>query len=181
MGTHPENHLTMFFSSNHADGTHEDLIYLPAAPFYILFLSMQGWLLYRAAYEVAEKMGLVKIPGQAFPAQPHRFGTAPGWLVPALSDLRFHPSHVGGRTDGDGLGPTVATTMEPRLLYLLILFIASLPLPLMVFGAGSFVNAGWWSFSTLALGCLVIAEYLILKSDRAATGLTGMKYNYKGA
>jgi len=172
----------MFFSSNHADGTHEDLLYLPALPFYLLFLSIQGWLVWAAGYDIAEKMGLVKVAGQVFPAQPHRFGTAPRWLVPALSDIRFHPSHVGGRTDGDtGLGPTVATTMEPRLLYLTVLFIASLPLPLMTFGTGSFTNAGWWAFATLALGCLTLAEWMILKSDRAATGLTGMKYNYKGA
>ena len=183
-GTHPENHLIMFLQSGH--GTHEDLIYLPALPIYLIFLAGQGGLLYCAAYETADQMDISAVvkrrKGYAYPAQPHGFGTAPDFLVPTLTKLRFAPG--GGRADQvhqSSSGPSMAQTSSPRLMYLLVLLVTSLPLPLMTFGAGSFGNAGWWFLTSSIIGLTCWVESSIWKSERSTVGLDGMRYNYKGA
>lgn len=182
-GNHPETHLTMFFQATHlGPGTHEDLWKFPALPAYIAFLLIQGTLLYGAAKETAYKMGLITIKGTAFPQQPHMFGTAPSFLVPILSDIRWHPSHMGVRADSpEYRAPPVTATMSPRLLYLCFLTFVSFPLPLLTFGAGSFVNSGWWAITTVALIILCLCERMMDKSERETVGLNGMKYSYKGA
>lgn len=187
-GTHPENHLTLFWSATHsAPGTHEDLVYLPAGPIYCAFLFLQGILVVAALRETADLMGLVKggPAATAFPAQPHLYGTAPGWLVPSLQDIRFSSGQVAGqvnkRADGTVVPPTGLSSVPPRLTYLLLLTVSSLPMPLLVFGAGNFTNAAWWSISTAALVIDFVVEYYINKSEKEIRGLDGQRYNYKGA
>ncbi|KDN44877.1 hypothetical protein K437DRAFT_247486 [Tilletiaria anomala UBC 951] len=183
-GTHPQNHLIVFWGSG--QGTHDDLIYLPALPFYIAFLLIQGGLLYMVAFETADAMEIPAIikrrKSYAFPAQPHPFGTAPNFLVPPLSQIRWAPS--GGRADQDHTvteGQRIAATTSPRLMYLVVLCVASLPLPLMTFGAGSFGNAGWWALTPLVIGVTCCIERSIWSSERQTHGLAGLRYNYKGA
>lgn len=185
MGTHPQNHMTMFLGKSH--GTLDDLIYLPALPFYIVFLAMQGGLLYCAALETADQLDLAFAVARrkkfAFPAQPHPFGTAPDFVVPTLSQLKFAPG--GGRADQAHVptdsGQRVAATMSPRAMYLTLLFVTSLPLPLMTFGAGSFGNAGWWAITSVVIALTAWVENGIWKSEREIVGLDGMKYTLKGA
>lgn len=182
-GTHPETHMTMFFAAVHLSGTHDDLVRIPSLPIYLALLSIQSVLLAGTAIELLDLMNVRRRDtGHAFPHQPHVFGTAPSWVVPFLSDLRWHPSHVGVRADSPEYRPPhVMATMNPRLLYLCLLAFASLPLPLMTFGAGSFVNAGWFALSSVVLVVVCICEHWIGKVERETRGLTGMKYNYKGA
>jgi len=182
MGTHPESHLTLFFGPSHIDGTHEDLYKFPALPIYLVFLALQGGLLFAAFYETLDRMGHVRSKGVAFPHQPHLFGTAPNFIAPILSDIRWHPSQMGVRADStEYRAPPVTATMPPRLLYLCMITFVSLPLPLMTFGAGSFVNSGWWAITSASLIVLVICEWMIHKFERETFGLTGLKYGYKGA
>lgn len=181
-GDHPESHLTMLFHPSHIhEASHDDLIRLPAFPIYLALLFLQGGLLFGAAYETMDRMGMIRSKGLAFPLQPHQFGTAPSILAPVLADIRWHPTHAGIRADKDDKPPPVWTTISPRLLYLCLLTLASTPLPLMTFGAGNFINAGWWLITTIALTVLCICEGLIDKFEREAIGLNGMKYAYKGA
>ncbi|KAE8215593.1 hypothetical protein CF327_g1122 [Tilletia walkeri] len=179
-GTHPENHLTMFFSPHHHEHTHEDLIYLPAAPFYLFFFLIQGGLVFAAAYETAERLNIVKIPSKAYPLQPHRFGTAPDWLAPALEDIRLAPSEKE-KKDGEGKGERVATRVGGRLVYVIFLTVLSTPLPLLTFGAGSFTNAGWWAITPAVLTVVSLVEWWIGKVTSETQGLATMKYSYRGA
>ncbi|KAK0533120.1 hypothetical protein OC834_000533 [Tilletia horrida] len=179
-GTHPENHLTMFFSPHHHEHTHEDLIYLPAAPFYIFFFFIQGTLLFAAAYETAERLGFVKIPPKPFPQQPHRFGTAPDWLAPALDDIRMQPSEAQ-KKDGEGRGDRASDRVGGRLVYLIFLSVLSTPLPLLTFGAGSFTNAGWWALTPAVLTVVSLVEWWMGKVTAETQGLASMKYPYRGA
>lgn len=163
-------------------GTVEDLIHLPAAPIYIFFMGISFALLWGAAKETLERVGIIKLRGVAFPAAPSQFGTAPAWLVPSLSDIRFHPSHVDPSARADEhTGPTVASAVQPRLLYLIVLWIASLPLPLLTFGTGSFLNSFWWSATPAAILVLILTEWMISKGEKEVQSLSGLKYSYKGA
>lgn len=186
MGTHPENHLTLFWAQHGTEGSHEDLIYLPAGPIYMIFLLFQGLLVIAAMRDTADHMGLINATkSAAFPAQPHRFGTAPDWLVPALNDIRFAApggsSKIDQRADGPATEPSGLNAQPPRVVYLGLLLFCSLPMPLMVFGSGNFVNAFWWSLSTAALSILLTVEWSIGVSERQIKGLDGRRYNYKGA
>jgi hypothetical protein len=182
MGTHPETHLTLFFGPSHVQGTHEDLFKFPALPIYLIFLAMQGTLLFAGFYETLDRMNLLNRRGTPFPHQPHLFGTAPNFIAPLLSDIRWHPSQMGVRADSTEYNaPHVMATMPPRLLYLCMVTLASFPIPLMTFGAGSFVNSGWWAFTSVALVVLDICEYTIHKFEKEALGLNGLRYGYKGA
>lgn len=193
MGTHPETHHTLFFAATHVQGTHEDLLRLPALPIYLFFFLLQGTLVAAALVETADRLGLVKSKGKAFPHQPHLFGTAPDWLAPILTDIRWHPAlaagsagRVGQRADGGGgagatTAPNFIHTMPPRLLYLSVLLFVSLPVPLLTFGGGSFVNAAWWAITTAGLGVVVGAESMMASVEKNAQGLSGMRYTYKGA
>ncbi|PWN52058.1 hypothetical protein IE53DRAFT_378448 [Violaceomyces palustris] len=187
-GTHPENHITLFLHPIHHQGTHEDLTYLPALPFYLLFFFYSSYLLYLGTAETLYQMGHPILAPQraklSFPRQPHQFGTAPDWLVPALTDLRWGSSNKvtdGQRADKDVVNPRVASTVNPKLLYLFIIWVASWPLPLMTFGAGAFVNSLWWLATSGVLGVLWASEYWIVKTETELVGLGGMKYNHKGA
>jgi len=51
----------------------------------------------------------------------------------------------------------------------------------MTFGAGSFVNSGWWAISTAVLIVLVSCEVMIYKFEKESMGLNGLRYGYKGA
>ena len=184
MGTHPQNHLTLHYGKG--SGTLDDLVYLPAWPVYLLILFCQGSLLLLLAYETADAMDLSPVvarrKGLAFPAQPHPFGTCPAFLVPTLSQIRWAPS--GGRADAAHVpseGPRIVDSTSPRLMYLIALLFASLPLPLLVFGAGAFDNAGWWALTTgvIAVACLV--EWTVWGSEKEVKKLGGMRYDYKGA
>lgn len=192
MDTHDDKHHSFYFAKHHEHGTHEDLFHLPTAPFYFLFVSGQCLILYAAAKEIADLAGLIKgVAGQAFPHQPHRFGTAPDWLVPSLQDLRFAASNAQGNLhkradtqDNDKskepTGPSLSTR-QPRLIYLLLLTSMSLPLPLLTFGTGNFVNSAWWAIEAVVMGLVCLIEYLIGQSEREVQGLDGRRYNYKGA
>lgn len=181
-GTHPDMHHVLFFGSSDSEGTHDDLVKFPSLPLYLLFFSIQSLFLFGAFYETLERMNLIKSKGVAFPNQPHVFGTAPNFLAPILSDIRWHPSHMGvSSSSPEYQAPLLTATMPPRLLYLCLLTFASLPLPLLTFGAGSFANSGWWSFTPAVLIILCICEAMIDKFEKDALGLNGMKYSYKGA
>lgn len=181
-GTHPEQHLTMFFEAVHVTGTHDDLLKVPSMPIYLFLFTVQSLLLFGAAAELVDLMGLRTATGVPFPQQPHVYGTAPAFLAPFLNDIRWHPSHMGVRADSpEYRAPPVTATMPPRLLYLCLLAFASMPVPLMTFGTGSFINAAWWAITPVVLVCVCVCEHIIAKVDREARGLTGMKYNYKGA
>ena len=182
MGTHPESHLTLFFGPSHIEATHEDLYKFPALPIYLIFLSLQGTLLFAAFYETLDRMGHTTSKGTTFPHQPHLFGTAPNFIAPILSDIRWHPSQMGVRSvDTEYRPPPVTATMPPRLLYLCMFTFVSLPLPLMTFGAGSFINSGWWAITSAVLTVLVVCEWMIHKFEKESLGLNGLRYGYKGA
>lgn len=187
-GIHPENHLTLFWSATHTGpGTAEDLVYLPAGPIYCVFLFLQGILVVGALRETADLMGLIKGGPAAmeFPAQPHVYGTAPNWLVPSLQDIRFSSSQAAGqvnkRADGTVVGLKGLSALPPRPTYLLLLAAASLPMPLMVFGAGNFTNSAWWSIATIVLVINFFVEWNISNSEKELRSLDGQRYNYKGA
>ncbi|KAE8247949.1 hypothetical protein A4X06_0g4070 [Tilletia controversa] len=179
-GTHPENHLIMFFSPHHHEHTNEDLIYLPAAPFYIFFFLIQGGLIFAVAYETAERMGFVKLPAKPYPQQPHRFGTAPDWLVLILEDIRLQPSEVEKKR-GEDRGQQAAQRFGGRLVYVIFLTVLATPLPLLTFGAGSFTNAGWWAITPVVLAVVSVVEWMMGKVTADTQGLAIMKYNYRGA
>jgi hypothetical protein len=166
--THPDTHFHMLFVHHEADATHDDLTRLPIAPIYTVFLASTGCLLWAAWRETADRMGLIKRKGLPYPQQPHLFGTAPGWLVKSLTDLRYHPTNMAGykapapgtmnRNTGADNPPNFMTKMHPRNLYLMLVFVASWPLPLMTFGAGAFGAAAWWALTPLVLGLLLLIE-----------------------
>lgn len=186
-GTHPENHLTLLWHPNHLEASHEDVYYLPAGPIYAMFLAFQGLIVYAAAREIADQMGLINATkARSFPAQPHLFGTAPDWLVPSLTDMRFVRGQTSKNMDQradtpEAAAKTSALQLPPRLVYMGFLTVTSLPMPCMVFGAGNFINAGWWAISSAALVIVCIIEYTIAGSERELKGLDGSRYNYKGA
>lgn len=188
-GTHPENHLTLFWAAHHVQGTHEDLVYLPAGPVYLLFMAVQGLLIVGAIRETVDLLGWANLGPKpaAFPApQPHLFGTAPPWLVPSLQDLRFSSATNQGVTGEDATKPVAAqkpglSSVAPRLVYAGFLLVASLPMPLMVFGAGNFTNAAWWALTPGVLLIDVLVEWSIAGSEREIRGLDGQRYSYKGA
>lgn len=186
-GTHPENHLTLFWAAHDVTGTHEDLVYLPAGPVYAAFLLLQGLFLVAAIRETVDLMGLANLgpKGTAFPAQPHLFGTAPKWLVPSLQDLRWSASansgQVNKRADGTVVQPKGLSTLPPRLVYLMVVALSSLPMPFMVFGAGNFTNAAWWALSSGALFIDVLVEWSIASSEKELKGLDSQRYSFKGA
>lgn len=155
---------------------------LPALPIYLALLAIQGTFLFGAFYETLDRMGYARVKGVPYPQQPHLFGTAPNFLAPFLSEIRFNSNSIGARADTkDAAAPPVWVRMPPRLLYLCILTLASFPMPLMTFGAGSFVNSGWWAISTAVLIVLVSCEVMIYKFEKESMGLNGLRYGYKGA
>jgi hypothetical protein len=173
----------MFFGPSHLEGSVDDLVRLPALPIYVALLAIQGTFLFGAFYETLDRLGYVRAKGMAFPKQPHLFGTAPNFLAPFLTEIRFSSNNVGVRADtaDAAAGPPVWVKMPPRLLYLCMITLASFPMPLMTFGTGNFVNAGWWAISTAVLLVLVTCEYMIYKHERDSMGLNGLRYGYKGA
>ncbi|CEH14776.1 hypothetical protein CBOM_02598 [Ceraceosorus bombacis] len=191
--THPDTHVHLLFV-HHSQETaeHHELTRLPVAPIYILFLLSMGTLLYATGKEVADRMGILpRPPGVPFPApQPHLFGTAPGWLVKSLTDLRWHPSNSGQprsvRADlpanqGGETPPNFLTKMNPRNLYVFMIWLASWPLPLMTFGAGAFESSAWWALTPAVIGIVLAVEGIIYRAERDLKGLDGMRYGYKGA
>ncbi|CAD6913501.1 unnamed protein product [Tilletia laevis] len=165
---------------HHHEHTNEDLIYLPAAPFYIFFFLIQGGLIFAVAYETAERMGFVKLPAKPYPQQPHRFGTAPDWLVLILEDIRLQPSEVEKKR-GEDKGQQAAQRFGGRLVYVIFLTVLATPLPLLTFGAGSFTNAGWWAITPVVLAVVSVVEWMMGKVTADTQGLATMKYNYRGA
>ncbi|KAL9937377.1 hypothetical protein V8E36_003786 [Tilletia maclaganii] len=178
-GTHPENHLTLLYKKHHHTPTHDDILYLPAAPIYLFLFSIQATLLAAVAYETAERLGLVHLPALPFPQQPHRFGTAPGWLAPVLEDIRLQPTEEQRKKEEKG--DRAATRVGGRLVYLIFLTVVSTPIPLMTFGAGSFTNAGWWALTPLVLIATSTVEWWMSKVTAETQGLASMKYPYRGA
>ncbi|EPQ26214.1 uncharacterized protein PFL1_06149 [Pseudozyma flocculosa PF-1] len=201
-GDHPENHLTLYHHPVHVEGTIDHLTYLPALPIYLFFFLVHGSLLYMAAIELLSTMGhanllaryrlpLARSTANAvpFPYQPHPFGTAPAWLVPTLRDIKWSTSpqtKLNQRADDQPAATAVAKSVasslsDPKLLYLWFLFIASWPMPMLIFGAGNFANAAWWSLSSAVLGIYLAAETWIAKTNRDILGLDALKYNHKSA
>ncbi|KAJ1031541.1 hypothetical protein NDA13_001932 [Ustilago tritici] len=194
-GTHPENHLTLFHHGVHVIGTEDHLTYLPAFPIYLLFAGIQSYFLYLASFELLSLMGhdsfIAKLSGRN-PAfyRSHPFGTAPGYLIGTLSELRYSIGNnikLNERADQ----PPEATNSDskafadilsnPRLLYLWFVFIGSCPLPLLVFGAGNFSNAGWFSLTPAVVGVILATETWIRRSENQLLGLDGLKYDHKSA
>ncbi|KIS72084.1 uncharacterized protein UMAG_00506 [Mycosarcoma maydis] len=193
-GTHPENHLTLFHHGVHVIGTEDHLTYLPAFPIYMIFFGIQGYLLYLCALELLSLMGhdslLTKITrSNASLYRSHPFGTAPSYLVATLSELRYSAGNkvnLHERTDQPAnIGPESKalydTLANPRLLYLWFLFIAALPLPMLIFGAGNFSNAGWFGLTPAVAGLMLVVETCIRRSENQLLGLDGLKYNHKSA
>lgn len=167
-------HYTMFHGKH--TGTLDDLLYLPALPFYLCFAAVQLTLLYMLAWEVADAMGVPFVVARrkkyVFPAQPHPFGTAPDFVVEVLSTMKWAP----GKAGPDGIRPPqelVMKTVKPRVMYVFALWILLLPLPLMVFGAGSNDNAAWWSISAAAGLIALLFERSIAASERQIDQLAG--------
>lgn len=193
-GTHPENHLTLFHHGVHVIGTEDHLTYLPAFPIYLFFFACQGYLLFLAAFELLSLMGhddlLARLSGRSAAAyRSHPFGTAPSYLIGSLSELRWStgnkinlheradkPAKIGGDSKA-----VHASLSNPRLMYLWMVFLASLPLPLLIFGAGNFSNAGWFSFTPAVIGLMLISETSIRRSENQLLGLDGLKYDHKSA
>lgn len=173
-GTHSQMHYTMFHGKH--VGTLDDLTYLPALPFYLLFLAIQGTVLAALIWEVADLMGVRWVVSKRkryeFPAQPHAFGTAPDIVVETLSTMKWAP----GKPLPDGTRPPqqlVMKTVPPRLMYVFLLWILLLPMPLMVFGAGSNDNAVWWSVSSITGLITFLSERSIAASERQIRELSG--------
>lgn len=194
-GSHPENHLTLFHHGVHVIGTEEHLTYLPAFPIYLVFFGCQGYLLYLAALELLSLMGHDALLSRVMRSnaalyRSHPFGTAPRYLVNILSDIRIAtgnkvnlneradapPAKVN--SDSKALHDSLA---NPRLLYLWFLFVAGCPLPLLIFGAGNFSNAGWFAFTPAVLGTMLVMETWISRSENQLLGLDGLKYDHKSA
>lgn len=193
-GTHPENHLTLFHHGVHVIGTEEHLTYLPAFPIYLCFFAIQGYCLFLAAFELASLMGhdalLAKLSGRSAAVyRSHPFGTAPGYLIQPLSELRWSTGNkvnLHERADqpakiNSDSKAVYDSLSNPRLLYLWIVFIASCPMPLLIFGAGNFSNAGWFSFTPAIIGLMLVTETWIRRSENQLLGLDGMKYDHKSA
>ncbi|TKY90742.1 hypothetical protein EX895_000740 [Sporisorium graminicola] len=193
-GTHPENHLTLFHHGVHVIGTEDHLTYLPAFPFYMIFFGFQGYLLYLSSLELLSLMGhdnvLSKITrANASLYRSHPFGTAPTYLVSILSDIRISTGNkinLNERADAPAKINSDSKALydslsNPRLLYLWFLFIAGLPLPLLIFGAGNFSNAGWFSFTPAVIGLMLVIETWIRRSENQLLGLDGLKYDHKSA
>lgn len=194
-GTHPENHLTLFHHGVHVIGTEEHLTYLPAFPIYLFFFACQGYLLYCAAFELLSLMGhdsfLSKLSKSHKPSNQrnHPFGTAPPFLIPTLSELRWSTGNkVNLKERADNVTPVSADSKavsdslsNPRLFYLWFVFLAGIPLPLLIFGAGNFSNAGWFSFTPAVIGLMLVTETWIRRSENELLGLDGMKYDHKSA
>ncbi|WFC98066.1 hypothetical protein MYAM1_000788 [Malassezia yamatoensis] len=160
----------------------DDLTYLPAFPIYAVVVSILLFLIWLASYEVADQLRLVKPQEFSFPRQPHPFGTAPWWIVPVLRDLRLQPSK--NLSVEKGKAPEkqeLSKVLPPRLTYVGFLWVCTWPIPLMTFGLGAFDDALWWSFAFMGVTIHLLVEYWIYKADREAIGLSGLKYNYKGA
>lgn len=193
-GSHPENHLVLFHHGMHVIGTEEHLTYLPAFPIYMIFFGLQGYCLYLGAFELLSLMGhstlIAKVTGRSPAAyQSHPFGTAPAWLVPVLSDMRWSTGNkINLHERADQISATNSDSKavydslsSPRLLYLWAIFLASIPMPLLIFGAGNFSNAGWFAFTPAVLGVLVISETWMMRSEKELLGLNGLKYDHKSA
>lgn len=193
-GTHPENHLTLFHHGVHVIGTEEHLTYLPAFPIYMFFFAWQGYLLYLAAVELVSLMGhekfLAKLSGRNVAVyRSHPFGTAPSYLISLLSDLRWSTGNqikLNERADqvektNSDSKAVYDSLSNPRLLYLWFLFVSGCPLPLLIFGAGNFSNAGWFSFTPAVIGTMLVMETWIRRSENQLLGLDGMKYDHKSA
>ncbi|SNX81842.1 uncharacterized protein MEPE_00547 [Melanopsichium pennsylvanicum] len=193
-GTHPENHLTLFHHGVHVIGTEDHLTYLPAFPIYMIFFGIQGYLLYLAAFELLSLMGhdnLISKLTRRNPAfyRSHPFGTAPTYLISTLSDLRITTGNkINLNERADKVEPTYSdsralydSVSNPRLLYLWFIFVASCPMPLLIFGAGNFSNAGWFSFTPAVVGLMLVTETWIRRSENQLLGLDGMKYDHKSA
>lgn len=193
-GSHPENHLTLFHHGVHVIGTEEHLTYLPAFPIYMIFLGIQGYCLYLAAFELISLMGhdalLARLSGRnAAVYRSHPFGTAPRYLISFLSELRWSTGNkvnLNERADqpaqiNSDSKPVHDSLSNPRLLYLWIIFIASCPMPLLIFGAGNFSNAGWFSFTPAVIGVMLVTETWIRRSENQLLGLDGLKYDHRSA
>lgn len=193
-GTHPENHLTLFHHGVHVIGTEDHLTYLPAFPIYMIFFGIQGYLLYLAGIELLSLMGHDKILAKLTGRNPlayraHPFGTAPSYAVSILSDIRYSTGNKiklneradqveATNSDSKALYDSLS---NPRLLYLWFLFIGGCPLPLLIFGAGNFSNAGWFSFTPAVIGTMLASETWIRRSENQLLGLDGLKYDHKSA
>ena len=192
-GTHPENHLTLFHHGVHVVGTEDHLTYLPAFPIYMLFFSAQGYLLYLAGCELLSLMGhdtlLAKITRRnATLYRTHPFGSAPSYLVSILSDIRITTGNkINLNERADQPAPQQQTKFlhdtlaNPRLLYLWFLCAASAPLPLLIFGAGNFGNAGWFALTTAVLLVVLVEETWVRRSENQVLGLGALKYDHKSA
>ncbi|CDU24132.1 uncharacterized protein SPSC_02761 [Sporisorium scitamineum] len=193
-GSHPENHLTLFHHGVHVIGTEEHLTYLPAFPIYMIFFGIQGYLLYLSSLELLSLMGhdsiLSKITRRnASLYRSHPFGTAPSYLVSILSDIRISTGNkvnLNERADQPAAINSDSKALydslsNPRLLYLWFLFVASCPMPLLIFGAGNFSNAGWFAFTPAVIGVMLVVETWITRSENQLLGLDGLKYDHKSA
>lgn len=180
-GNHPKSHITLFLHPE-LIGTENDLTYLPAFPIYLAILLYLGFILYLASYELATRAGIIQMKGVAYPAQPHPFGTAPSWIVPVLRDIRLQPTSTAradpSKQDGK---PQLSQILPPHIVYLGFLWVCTWPVPLITFGAGAFDDAAWWSFPFGVLLLHLIIEWWMYKAEREMLGLSGLKYNYKGA
>lgn len=174
--------MTLFLVNHQTVGTVDDLTYLPAFPIYLGVGSILMFLVYLAAYELADLLRLVKPQEFSFPRQPHPFGTAPWWAVPVLRDLRLQPSKNVKLEQGKTPERTeLAKVLPPRFTYIGFLWVCTWPIPLMTFGLGAFDDALWWAFPFFATSIHLLVEWWIYKADREALSLVGLKYNYKGA
>ncbi|KAJ9476671.1 hypothetical protein PHBOTO_000330 [Pseudozyma hubeiensis] len=193
-GTHPESHLTLFHHGVHVIGTEDHLTYLPAFPIYLFFFAIQGYLLYLSALELLSLLGHDSLLSaitrrNASLYRSHPFGTAPSYLVSILSDIRYSTGNkvnLHERADqpaaiGSESKALYDSLSNPRLLYLWFLFVAGLPLPLLIFGAGNFTNAGWFSFTPAVTGLVLVMETWIRRSENQLLGLDGLKYDHKSA
>ncbi|WFD29707.1 hypothetical protein MSPP1_000718 [Malassezia sp. CBS 17886] len=181
-GKHPRSHLALFIHHHQTVGTEDDLTYLPAFPVYAFAVSMLMLIIYGAARELLDAMRLLSPRAVPYPAQPHPYGTAPSWLAPVLSDIRLQPSRMSHRNpDQPPQKVSLSIVIPPRLVYVGFLWVCSWPIPLLTFGMGAFSDAAWFAFPFFALTVHLLIEWWIYRADRDATGLAGMKYNYKGA
>ncbi|SJX60560.1 uncharacterized protein SRS1_10218 [Sporisorium reilianum f. sp. reilianum] len=193
-GSHPENHLTLFHHGVHVIGTEDHLTYLPAFPIYMVFFGLQGYLLYLASLELLSLMGhdallstLTRRNASLY--RSHPFGTAPSFLVAVLSDLRISTGNkvnLHERADAPAKINSDSRALydslsNPRLLYLWFLFVGACPLPLLIFGAGNFSNAGWFAFTPAVIGLMLVMETWIRRSENQLLGLDGLKYDHKSA
>lgn len=182
LGNHSKSHVTLYLQHHSIIGTEDDLTYLPAFPIYMFIFGFLTYIMFLAGRECASRAGLVKMKGVAFPAQPHPFGTAPGWLVPVLRDLRLQPTkNVKADPTQQSEGQHLAKVLPPQIVYLGFLWVCTWPAPLLTFGAGAFLDAAWWTFPFGALSIHLLIEWWIHKAERETIGLSNLKYNYKGA